>query len=271
MLEKFAQYLRAVRGYSENTIRAYSNDLRSFAQWAKVHKPEAKWSTISREDIDAYLAHQQEQGMKATTTNRQLSAIASLYRYFQRQGWLNANPCQYESRRKQEKTVPATIPAKQLAMAYKKAQGLKKTILGILCTTGIRIQELLDMKWEDIDFSENTIRIMGKGSKERIVTTEPFVLSQLKQQHERFNPSGKMFWISQRTARYLVYEALEPYCHSSQLNPHAIRHTFATELAKQGENAMTISKILGHSHIETSQKYVDMNQLNKSHKGIIIN
>lgn len=270
MIQDFLIYLRSIRGYSENTIRAYKNDLQVFLTWAKENSNIAKWRDITREHIDAFLEYQQEHGYKPTTTNRQLAAIASLFRYFQRQGYEVTNPCQYESRRKQARTIPSTIPVKQLANAYRHAVGVRKTMLGLLATTGIRIQEMLDMQWEDIDFDSNTIKINGKGSKERVVRTEDYILSDLKRTHEMLKPHGKMFYISQRKARYMIYEALLPYCRCSQLNPHAIRHTFATELAKNGENAITISKILGHSKIETSQKYVDMSQLSQTHRGVCL-
>lgn len=270
MIEEFATYLRAVRGFSENTIRAYSNDLATFAKWAKEHSNITKWRDIERDDIDMFLQYQQEHGYKPATTNRQLSAIASLFRYFKRQGYDVKNPCQYESRRKQGKTIPSTISPVQLANAYRHAVGVRKTMLGIFATTGIRIQELLDMKWEDIDFDANTILINGKGNKQRLVSTEPFVLADLKNTHETWKAQGKMFYLSQRKVRYMIYETLQPYCHARQLSPHAIRHTFATELAKHGENAMTIAKILGHSKIETSQKYVDMTQLSTPRKGICL-
>lgn len=270
MLEHFETYLRAIRGFSENTIRAYMNDLHTFARWANEHSDIAKWRDVDRADIDAFLQYQQECGYKAATTNRQLSSIASLFRYFKRQGYDVENPCQYESRRKQPKTIPATIPVKQLANAYRHAVGVRKTMLGLLASTGIRIQELLDMKWEDIDFEANTIRISGKGAKERLVTCEEYILADLRHTHEHLKPCGKMFFVSQRKARYMIYETLQPYCHASQLNPHSIRHTFATELAKHGENAMTISKVLGHSKIETAQKYVDMSQLSTPRKGICL-
>ena len=268
MIQEFANYLRSVRGFSPNTIRAYTTDLQSFVGWIKANKPAAKWSTISRDDIDAYLTHQSKRGLAASTTNRQLSSISSLYRYMQRNGLQVENPCKYESRKKQPTTLPTTIPIDRIAKAYQKAQGVRKTILGILATTGIRIQELLDLTWSDIDFETSTLTIMGKGSKERQVRTDAEVLERLASVSRRAKPKQRVFWISQRQARYMIYETLAPYCKCEHLNPHTIRHTFATELAKNGENCTTIAKILGHSHLETSQKYINMAELSTPRKGI---
>lgn len=268
MIHEFATYLRSIRGYSENTIRAYCADLRSFAQWAKENIPEARWSTISRDNIDAFLQHQYDAGLKATTTNRQLASISSLFRYFQRQGLTTNNPCKYESRRKIPQTIPATLSPSQIAKAYQRAHGLRKIMLGLLATTGIRIQEMLELNYEDIDFESSTLHIRGKGSKERIVSTDARVLETLKGIYQDMSAFGRIFYVSQRKARYMIYETLAPYCNSTHLNPHTIRHTFATELAKAGENTAAIAKILGHSHIETSQKYINMSEMPKAHYNI---
>lgn len=268
MIQEFSNYLRSVRGFSPNTIRAYTTDLQGFVSWIKTSRPEAKWSNISRDDIDAYLSAQTSRGLKASTTNRQLSAISALYKYMQRNGFDIDNPCKYESRKKIPATLPTTIPVDKIAKAYQKAQGLRKTLLGILATTGIRIQELLDLTWSDIDFDSCTLTIMGKGSKERVVHTDAEVLEDLHKVSSWSKPHMRIFWISQRQARHLIYETLAPYCNSKHLNPHSIRHTFATELAKNGENCTTIAKILGHSHIETSQKYINMAEVSTTHKGI---
>ena len=268
MIHEFSIYLSSIRGYSANTIRAYQSDLYAFSRWAKANIEGARWSTITRDDIDAYLEHQVAQGLKATTTNRQLAAISAIYRYFQRQGLRVDNPCQYESRRKTPQTIPATLSAAHIAKAYQRAHGVRKTLLGLLATTGARIQELLDLNFEDIDFEECTLHINGKGSKERIVKTTPEVLKTLRDIKTQLCASGRIFYISQRYARYMIYEALAPYCKGKNLNPHTIRHTFATELAKAGENTAAIAKVLGHSHIETSQKYINLAEISTTHQGI---
>ena len=268
MINEFVIYLRCVRGYSENTIRAYAADLQRFAQWAKEHNKGARWSTTTREDIDNYLEHCNEQELSVSTTNRHLSAISALYRFMQRNGLDVENPCKYESRKKQAQSLPATINPKQLCKAYERAHGIGKVMLGLLITTGIRIQELLDLTYEDIDFENATLRIMGKGSKERIVSTEPIALQTLQGLVKDLKASGRIFYMSQRKARSMVYDMLQPYCKGAALNPHAIRHTFATELAKAGESTTTIAKMLGHAHIETSQKYINMAEIPTTHKGI---
>lgn len=268
MLIEFLNYLRAIRGYSENTIKAYAADLAAFARWARENIADARWSTITREDIDKYITTRYEEGLAASTTNRHLAAISSLYRYFQREGLMQDNPCKYESRRKLPKTIPAVLRTTELIKAYQQAQGARKTMLGILATTGIRIQEMLDINWEDIDFEESSIRISGKGSKQRMVYTTEEVLHQLQTLWTTARPKGRIFYINQRTARYMIWETLAPFCTTTHLNPHTIRHTFATQMAKDGENIATIAKILGHNHIETSQKYINLAEIPTPRRGL---
>ena len=265
--DEFVKYLRCVRGYSENTIRAYSADLRSFARWAKENVNGARWSTITRHDIDLFLAHQYAQDLKPTTTNRQLASISAFYRFMQREGLQVTNPTQYESRRKQPQTLPATISPEKIAKAYKRAHGVCRNMLGILASTGIRLQELLDLTFEDIDFEHSELRIKGKGSKERIVCSTPEVLQTLRNVKDDLNATGRIFYVSQRQARYMIFEALHPFCKGAKASPHIIRHSFATELAKAGVNVAAIARTLGHSHIETSQKYINIAEIKTAHTG----
>lgn len=258
MIEQYINYLRNIKGYSENTCQSYEKDIRHFIGWAKAHIDGARWSTMTRTHLDQYVTELANQGLKPATTNRRLSAISSLYRYFKRQGLEVENPCSFESRRKVPETIPNTIPIEQLKTAWEHSFGAVKIMLGLLSSTGIRIQELLDMTWEDIDFKTQAIRIHGKGRKERIVYTLPEYLQVLQDLAAMKPQAGRIFTIEQREARRMIFDALRPYCHAKQLSPHAIRHTFATHAATMGANVTTIGATLGHKQLETSQKYIDM-------------
>lgn len=260
MIQKYINYLRNLRGYAENTAVSYEKDLRAFVTWVRGNVPGATWSTLTRDDIDRYIMTLASAGLKPATTNRRLAAISGLYNYMRREGYEVENPCRYESRRKRAKTIPNTIPANDLRAAYDHAVGATKVMLGLLITTGIRIQELLDITWEDIDFEDLSIKITGKGNKQRRVYTQAAQLETLRLLKEQQAVSGRIFTIDQRTARTMIWESLKPYSSARQLSPHAIRHTFATQLATQGVNVTTLAKILGHDRIGTTQQYIDMTQ-----------
>lgn len=260
MIQQYINYLANIKGYSPNTCKAYEKDLRDFAQWAKETIPGARWSLITRADIDNYISDLVSVGLKPRTTNRRLAAISGIYRYFQREGKGTENPCRYEGRRKEGHQTPNTIPYKELESAYNHSTGVVKAMLGILITTGIRIQELIDITWQDIDFEKCSITIKGKGNKQRIVWTLPEQLDILREVMKTGHPSGQIFTITQRDARKMIFDALKPFSHAPQLSPHAIRHTFATHLAEMGVNCSTLAEILGHQLLETTQQYIDLGQ-----------
>ena len=260
MLTRFYNYLKNIKGYSERTCSEYLKDLKGFSHWIKANKPNARWSTLTRSDIDDYITYRAENGVQASTTNRELSSISALYRYFQREGLLAVNPCKYMSRRKQAVKVPNTIPTEDLKAAYDNAFGITKEWLGLLITTGMRISELLSLRWEDVDFTRCSLSIMGKGKKERIVYTIPECLEKMRLAYEQHPMKGQIFHQEQRVARSMIFTALRPYSRAKQLSPHAIRHSFATNLANNGVNVTTIASILGHNRISTTQKYIDMSQ-----------
>lgn len=260
MIEKFVNYLTSLRGLAENTAIGYEKDVRRFARWAKNNVEDARWSMITRADIDKYITAEVSRGLKPATTNRRLASIAALYNWMRREGYHVENPCKYESRRKRPQQVPNTIPAGDLQKAYQHATGATRFMLGLLATTGMRIQELLDMTWENINTEDNTIKVTGKGGKSRIVYTTAEVLAPIKNCLSYGQQHGKLFAIEQRQARYMIWEALKPWSNAQQLSPHAIRHTYATNIASKGGNVSTLATLLGHQHIETTQKYIDMAQ-----------
>lgn len=261
MLTRFENYLRNIKGYSERTCSEYLKDLKGFAKWAKAYKEDARWSTLTRSDIDKYITMRAKEGIKPATTNRELASISALYRFFIREGLLTSNPARFQSRRKVGYHLPNTIPSEDLQAAYEHSVGVVHVWIGLLSTTGIRISELLDLKWEYIDFKTCALEINGKGNKDRLVYTTPEYLDLLRQAYERHPSEGRIFRYSERDARHMLWEALKPWSRAKQLSPHAIRHTFATSLARQGVNVATIATILGHNRIATTQKYIDMAQM----------
>lgn len=133
-------------------------------------------------------------------------------------------------------------------------------MIGILATTGMRLQELLDLEWSSIDWETKAIKVEGKGRKQRITYTTTEVLEELRPLYDYAHGKGRIFDTDQRNARYILWDALRNYSNAKQLSPHAIRHTLATNWAKNGANVTTIANLLGHSDISTTQKYIDMTQ-----------
>ena len=270
MLQEFQNYLTRLKGYSQNTAISYTSDIRDFARFLRARNQYARWSTTTREDVDAYIIHMGQQGQKASTTNRKLSAISALYKWFARNGQKVEDPTKYESRRKLPETIPSTINLMEISKAYHQAQGAVKMMIGLLATTGIRIQEMLDLTWDNIDPESGRMVIKGKGSKERVVYTDPTILGDAAQRRQLTKQPRKLFSYTQREARYEIWRALAPYCHARQLSPHAIRHTVATHMAAHHASAIEIAQVLGHRKLETSQRYINMTQIETTRTGIVL-
>lgn len=257
MINEFIHDLLSIKGQSPNTAAAYRRDLTQFVEFIKQYYPGARWSTISADMVEHYIMTMVSCGELPTTTNRKLSAISAIYRYFKRHGHEVTNPAQYTCRRKIAEKVPNTIDPEQLRTAYDNAIGSVKVMLGLLITTGIRIGELLAIRWEDVNIKAGTITIHGKGNKERLVSVPERQLEEIGYAISRQDPKDTIFHTSQFETRCLIYKALTPYCRAKQLSPHAIRHTFATEMAKAGATAPTIALALGHRNLKTTQYYID--------------
>lgn len=258
MITEYIKHISSVRGYSPLTCLAYEKALRHFSAWANANLERPRWRSINRHILDQYIMDCVAAGAAPTTTNQRLSAISGLYNFMKEIGYRVENPCQYESRRKVAQTTPNIIPQKDLREAYGHSVGATRVMLGLLISSGIRIGELMSLEYHDIDTDQNTIRVHGKGAKDRVVHVPAHVLQEIKSVKEHCSKNGKLFTMGEREARKMIYEALKPYSNAAQLSPHAIRHTFATNLAAQGVNVCTIGTILGHEHIETTQKYIDL-------------
>lgn len=260
MIQQYITYLQAIKGYSYNTARSYGKDLKAFATWVRETREDGRWTTITRDDIDEYVISMYEQHKSPATISRHLAAISGIYKYAIRQGWMTENPARYESRPKVAKRQPNTIPLDDIIRAMTMATHTVAAMIATLANTGIRIQELLDIRTEDISYERHAIRIHGKGAKDRtvyITGTLEYMLKTITS-----GRTGRVFEsYDQRTARHEIWAALRRAgSTASQLSPHAIRHTFATTAAAHGQNVTTIAAILGHEDIRTTQKYIDMAQ-----------
>lgn len=261
MITKYINYLSNVAGYSQNTCKVYESDLRAFAVWAKVHTTNGRWSCIKQSDIEAYISHLTKQGYEAASTNRVLSSIRSLYRWWQRQGLITANPAKNVLPRLKPKIVPTTISTEKLHAIYQAADEETRLIIAILYCTGIRVSELLSIRWQDVNLENGSILINGKGNKQRYVYVGNNVIEGLRKRLSGRNWKGVIFQHSQRTIRRMLTDALHAAGKEGTLSPHVLRHTIATQWAKNGASNTAIAKALGHARLETSNKYIDLAQI----------
>jgi len=256
MIQQYTQYMSSVRGYSQHTVNAYVRDINHFARWAMATVQGVRWSTMTRSTIDAYMSALSDHGYTPATINRRLASISSLFHWMQREGLKVDNPCRYESRKKIARRQPSTIDADSIRQAISQAREDVAVAIQLIWTAGLRTSEVLNLHTWDIDRNELSIIVRGgKGAKDRKVYTDADTMARL--QRYAAGKRGLIFYWSARELRYEVWQALKCTSSAPSLNPRALRHTFATTMAKNGANATTIAALMGHEQLATTQRYID--------------
>lgn len=258
MIKDFQNYLYTVKGYSENTVIAYGKDLKDFATWARDIDPNYTWRMINQATIQAYVVDMHDRQLENTTIKRRVAAIRSLYDYFKTQGWIARNPARFVQTPKKVKKLPNVIGIGAIRNALTASSTPIKTkcMIALMVETGIRVQELLDLQTHDFMAANHSIRILGKGGKERTVYYGPWSRRYLNQYVG--TRRGRLFDDDQREVRREVYETLRKYTDARQLSPHAIRHTFATTMLQNGADIKSIQALLGHESVKTTEIYAQV-------------
>lgn len=248
MITTFINFLATNKGYSRRTCESYEYCLHKFAGWARTQDANVRWSTITKTMIDRYVTNEVEAGAAASSIKQTIAALRTFYKTAWSLGYNGQNPARFVSTPKKSQKLPNTIKGEEIRAAIQHAKsGRTAAILSILYETGIRLQEMLDIKPADIDQDLRRIKIHGKGRKERYVYYGNLTAERL----EELCTEG----MEQRDVRRDVYEALKPYTQAEQKSPHAIRHTFATTALNNGMSIDTLSMLLGHASVKTTEIY----------------
>lgn len=255
MIEEFIKYLSLNRGYSAGTCIGYKKDLVAFVRHLREASAEARWSNIGREDVESWVTKMSQEGLKPATIKRRVSAIRSLYTYMRGKGLIETNPAAYVSTPKKANTVPEVLRNETLKETlYDSSIELEtRAMIAIMAETGIRTAELLSLRPGDADLTNRTLRIEGKGNKQRIVYFGEWTAAYL--QNREVRNRERLFRIEDRDARYRIHSALSKHSHNDHCTPHVIRHTFASAMLNNGAGLMTVSRLLGHEHVATTERY----------------
>lgn len=264
-LENYRNYLKYERNYSDNTVSAYINDLNKYEEFLKKNILES-----DAEDLEKYLKY--IGGMQSTTVAHKITAIKSYFNYNIKRGIVKSNPANKVSRPKLAKHLPAYLTeeevSKLLDVEIKSPYDFRnKTILELLYSSGIRISELVNIKTPNYDSEECLIRIMGKGSKERIIPLGDYAINIMNDYMNNYRPLiNKKFtdyiFINNRgdrISRQFIFKVIKKEALKKgikkEISPHTLRHTFATHLLKNGADLRIIQELLGHENISTTQIY----------------
>lgn len=274
LTDEFVRYIKIERNLSEHTQRNYISDLGQFFEYIK----DKSIADIDNIDIRGYLGHLHRIGLKKSSIARKLATIRTLFRFLNREGYIDKNPAKIVATPKQEKFLPHFLSVDDAfrlveAANREETSSLRdRAILELFYSSGIRIGELVSLDREDINLSDGLIKVKGKGRKERIVPVGSKAIeamkryieetvhgSQFKAQDERFplflNRNGKR--ITERSVRRIVLKySMESL--KQTVKPHTLRHSFATHLLDAGADLRAIQELLGHKSLSTTQKYTHL-------------
>ncbi len=283
-IDRFIDYIRSQRGYSDHTVRSYRTDLAGFSDFLSERRglggderDAIEIGEIDYIDVREYLGSLFG-GYNRTTIARKLSAIRSFFYFLERDGLSDGNPAADISTPRQGKYIPAHLPIDDM---FRLLQGPDRTtpsglrdlaIIEVLYSCGIRVAELAGLNIPDIDFDQRLVRVIGKGNKERIVPIGRKALKSVKDYMEAIISWRKKvrdsetrsvpIFINYRGGRLStrsVGSIIKKYVRGcglmANITPHSLRHTFATHLLDGGADLRSVQELLGHVSLSTTQRY----------------
>jgi len=268
--------LRHERNSSAYTITAYRRDLGQF--FAYLEERGLTLRQVDNLHIRGFLAFLHERRLKKSTLARKLAAVRSFFRFGVKKKWFAENPAKAVSTPKQEKRVPSFLTEEEMSDLLEIPRGTRpldlrdKAILELLYATGIRVGELVGINIEDFSLSERSVRVRGKGKKERIVpfgrkaeerlreylrVRAELLRSRIGERALFLNYQGGR--ISPRSIERIVDRSIRLTAVRRKISPHSLRHSFASHLLGRGADLRVIQELLGHESLATTQKYTHLN------------
>ena len=268
-INKFIEYLIIDKKYSENTIKSYNNDLKKFNNYFK----DKSISKIEESNIKNYIKYLKQENNDNRTITHNISTLRSFYKFLLIEKIIKNNPMEYIELPKTKKSLPKTHSIEEIdnlldikltdSFSYR-----NKAMLELMYSSGLRVSELVNVKIHDIDISNCIIRIMGKGSKERIVPLGDYAIRYielyLKEHREKLIKKEINDYLflnnhGNKITRQGFFKILKSIAKEknikTEFSPHTLRHSFATHLLNGGADLRSIQEMLGHSDISTTQIY----------------
>lgn len=275
MIEAFLNALWLEFGLSDNTLAGYGSDLRQFDIWLK----NKTLLEVGEEDISGFLQYRQSQGTASRSAARILSSLRRFYGYLLREGKISNNPTQLIDTPRLGRVLPGSLSETEVEALLQAPNTVHvlgfrdRTMLELLYATGLRVSELVELSFQQVNFRQGCIRISGKGDKERLVPFGEEAMDWL----ERYVAGPRQDILSNRKSDYLFVTArgmnmtrqafwhiIKRYARQagidSHLSPHTLRHAFATHLLNHGADLRVVQMLLGHSDLSTTQIYTHIAQ-----------
>ena len=273
-VEEYLAHLRGVKGASPETVRAYRTDLETFLRFAAAEcgVPLGEWRRIDALAVRKFAAGMSRGEFADATVLRRLAAVRSFFEWHLRAGRITKNPADGVTRRKRKRALPNFLYEPQMeelleAVDTRDAAGVRdRAILELLYASGLRVSELASARVEDWRRGEGTIRVLGKGGRERIVPVGRLAASWLAEYVDRHRPPvpGAIFRnrrggaLTDRSVRRVVDRWIARVSFQKKISPNTLRHTFATHLLDNGADLRAVQELLGHANLSTTQIYTHL-------------
>jgi integrase/recombinase XerC len=282
-LEAFLHFLEKEKRGSVHTLRCYRSDLNQLQRFLSDKYDHHELVGIDGDWVRAWVVHMMQEGRSPRTIHRKVSAFRTFNRYARRMSFTDRDPSSGVSLPKLEKRVREVVPERNMEALLDSSifpaswSGLRdRLMMTMLYETGVRQDELIKLKHADVQVSRRTIKVMGKGGKERLIPVSESLLD-LAEEYMKNRPGVSEFLIVTDSGRELypafVYRRVNHYITEtsslSKCSPHVIRHSFATHLLNRGADINAVKELLGHNSLNATQHYthVTTGRLKDAHKG----
>ena len=269
----FLDYIKFEKRYSKHTVIAYTEDLDQFFGYVADKYPGTAIKEISSSFVRSWLAEMMKAGFTAKTVNRKISTLKAFFKFQMRLGVLQTTPMAVIISPKISKRLPVYVEQKDIKTLFDHVEfadgfegATERLIMGLLYTTGIRLSELINIEESKIDLGANTLKVLGKGNKERIIPLATEICKDvaaymgMKQDvhaadrtYLLINGKGKKLYPKYVYLTVKKYLALITTIQKK--SPHVLRHTFATHLTNEGAEINAVKELLGHSSLASTQVY----------------
>ena len=273
-LESFMEYLRLERNASPLTLTTYRPAIKSYMESAlELASDEWSPSDADRDLVRNWIMQQMDDELTSTTVNKNLSAVKSFYKYLQLRGLIDSNPTRYLRGPKREHTLPSFLTQAQIEEALETISTDPKDFLAVrnrliietIYQTGLRRAEVASLETKQVDLKSMSLRVVGKGRKERIVPFGEALKEQMSAyltlkkrkvgQSRYFFVTLKCRPLSGADVYQVVHKALDAVPGLPRRGAHTLRHSFATEMLNAGAPITSIKELLGHSNLDTTTRY----------------
>ncbi len=270
-INKYLEYLKVVKKYSDKTIESYYDDLTLYNEF--LGNNFINILDIDYDTVKEYMKYLYSLNISKNSISRKLSSIRGLYNYLVREDMVKDNYFNRINNPKKDEYLPKFLKDEEANKIFEVCKydtpinQRNSVIIELLYATGIRVSELVNIKISDIDINERTIKVVGKGSKERMVIfnnhTKKAIEIYLNDGYHEFNKLSSGYLIlnkdgnklSERYIRNIINKLVTKAGLDIKISPHTFRHTFATDMLEDGSDLMTVKELLGHESLNTTSIY----------------